>query len=90
MNHVRNLLEAAGIAVTMRNEFLGGGAGELPPTEAWPELWVAEEDYPRARQVIEQMDREAEAASWRCPRCGETIEGQFSACWNCGTSRPDR
>jgi ribosomal protein S27AE len=22
-----------------------------------------------------------------CPRCGETIEAEFDACWNCGTHR---
>jgi hypothetical protein len=25
---------------------------------------------------------------WHCPRCGEEIEGQFYACWQCGTQRP--
>ena len=23
---------------------------------------------------------------WTCPNCGEHIEKQFDACWNCGTS----
>ena len=22
--------------------------------------------------------------AWECPKCGEKIEGQFSACWKCG------
>lgn len=26
---------------------------------------------------------------WTCPACGQTLEGQFTECWNCGTSRPD-
>jgi predicted amidophosphoribosyltransferase len=26
--------------------------------------------------------------SWLCPGCGETIEGQFSDCWQCGAERP--
>jgi hypothetical protein len=24
---------------------------------------------------------------WRCVTCGEAVEGQFDACWSCGTSR---
>lgn len=28
----------------------------------------------------------ARGAAWTCPACGERIEGQFTACWNCGTS----
>lgn len=27
------------------------------------------------------------SATWWCPSCGETIEGQFQACWRCGTAR---
>jgi hypothetical protein len=27
--------------------------------------------------------------SWACPACGRTIEGQFTECWKCGTSRPE-
>lgn len=89
VNHVRNLLEAAGIEVRMKNEFLGGGAGELPPTEAWPELWVAEEDFAAAKRIVDELERGSSLPAWYCPGCGERIEGQFSACWNCGTSRPE-
>lgn len=27
---------------------------------------------------------------WRCTQCGEDVEPQFSACWNCQTPRPER
>ncbi|MEP0845567.1 MAG: DUF2007 domain-containing protein [Phycisphaerae bacterium] len=26
-------------------------------------------------------------APWTCGRCGERIEAQFTACWNCGAER---
>jgi hypothetical protein len=26
---------------------------------------------------------------WRCPGCGEIIDGPFEQCWNCGTAMPD-
>jgi len=25
--------------------------------------------------------------AWQCSECGETSEGQFTACWQCGTAR---
>ncbi|HEY9147956.1 MAG TPA: DUF2007 domain-containing protein [Gammaproteobacteria bacterium] len=89
VNHIRNLLEAAGIASRMKNEFLGGGVGELPPTEAWPELWVAVQDVPRAQQVIDELEQGGALPLWRCANCGEEVEGQFTACWNCGAPRTE-
>ena len=68
-------------------------AGELPPTECWPELWVTEDhQFAKARSLVEAMlaiDMET-ASDWCCRRCGEDIEGQFSECWNCGIDRPMR
>ncbi|MCS0464278.1 DUF2007 domain-containing protein, partial [Burkholderia mallei] len=29
-------------------------------------------------------------APWRCARCGETLDAQFTACWHCGASRDPR
>jgi hypothetical protein len=29
------------------------------------------------------------AGPWSCPGCGETLEGQFTECWNCGAARPE-
>lgn len=90
VNHVRNLLEAAGIEVSVKNEFLGGGAGDiLPPTETWLELWVEERDYVAAKRVVEELESTEKLPWWRCPNCGERVEGQFTVCWNCGTPRPE-
>ncbi|MCW8918091.1 MAG: DUF2007 domain-containing protein [Gammaproteobacteria bacterium] len=87
--HLRNLLEGAGIVCRMKNEFLYSAAGELPPTEAWPELWVAAADFDRAQALItEATSDKSHLPSWQCGHCGETVEGQFSACWRCGTVRP--
>ena len=24
---------------------------------------------------------------WSCPKCAESVDGDFECCWNCGTSR---
>lgn len=83
--HLRNVLEAAGIACQVRNDRLGGVVGEIPFVECWPELWVRHPgDLLRARALIDEALRPAgEAESWLCPGCGERIESQFAQCWRC-------
>ena len=89
INHYKNLLQAEGIRCEIRNEHLGSILGEIPFFEVWPELWVVDDlNYDRATQLIAGADSESPTASWKCGKCGEDNEGQFAACWNCGTS-PD-
>ncbi|MDX1592999.1 MAG: DUF2007 domain-containing protein [Gammaproteobacteria bacterium] len=89
VGHLRALLEAQGIACVMRNEYLGGGAGELPPHECEPELWVVDaDDWERAKALVDAQLGPAAAEPWTCPGCGERIEGQFAQCWNCGREAP--
>jgi Putative prokaryotic signal transducing protein len=88
--HLKNLLEQAGIASFIKNQYLSSGVGELPVFESAPELWVySEEDAPRAAAVIRDAlrpDVSGAADSWRCSACGESNEGQFGACWRCGAT----
>jgi hypothetical protein len=62
----------------------------LPLPEFWPALCVLnDDDYPRAMQLLREV-REAGATSgaeWKCAACGETVPGNFTACWNCGVQR---
>jgi hypothetical protein len=91
VGHLRQMLENHHIACIAKNEFLIGGAGELPPTECWPELWVAEDhQYEKAKALVDAFvaATEASAPAWHCPACGEWLEGQFTQCWKCGEGRP--
>ena len=91
VGHLRQLLECQHIECIAKNEFLLGGVGEIPPTECWPELWVVEDfQYEKARQLVEGFLASApdNDADWHCPECGVRLEGQFTACWRCGTERP--
>ena len=89
VSHVRNLLEAAGIPGELRNMTLGGGAGELPLGECEPEVWVKPHNRERAEAMIrDALSGESEAPAWRCPGCGESLEGVFDTCWSCGAHRP--
>ena len=87
INHLRNLLESIDIRCQVKNEVLAGAAGELPPTECWPELWVVESTQAaKAEAAIKAALSTDESAgpAWSCPECGERIESQFTQCWQCG------
>lgn len=56
---IKSMLEAEGIAATIKNELGSAAAGcGLPVKDnpslawAWPEVWVADEDYDRAIELI--------------------------------------
>lgn len=91
--YLKQVLSDNGIACILRNEFLGGAAGELPIVETWPELWVVDDaQAERAIELIEAVEaaRVGDPGAWDCPGCGETIEAGFDVCWQCGTPRPAR
>jgi hypothetical protein len=84
--HLRNVLAAEGIGCWIMNDRLGGALGEIPFVECWPELWLERPgDALRAQGLIELALRAApEGDPWTCRGCGESVERQFAACWNCG------
>ncbi len=85
VHHAKNVLEAAGIAAAVRNEFLSSAMGELPPAECQAELWVMNDaDAARAEALLRAPP--LGGASWLCRRCGERSEPQFTHCWRCGAA----
>jgi hypothetical protein len=91
IGHLKNVLATFGIKCIAKNVDLMSAAGELPPIECWPELWVVDDDkFGRAQAILKQTLAPLESVKkpWRCVGCGETIEGQFTECWNCGRERP--
>lgn len=93
VGHLKNVLATFGIRCVTRNLDLSSAAGELPPIECWPELWVVDEQKcVRAKAILKQTLAPLQSVKkpWRCRGCGEEIEGQFSECWNCGQSRDRR
>ena len=42
VTHIKHVLEMHDIACYIQGEYRSGAAGELPPTETWPELWVVD------------------------------------------------
>jgi hypothetical protein len=84
--HARNLLQAEGIDVLVRNAVLSSAMGELPPAECQAELWVMnEQDAARAQEIL---NRRISGPEWTCA-CGENLGPQFTQCWKCGAYRRD-
>ena len=87
IGHLKNVLESQGIECVIKNTYLAGAVGELPPIECWPELWVVEDERcNEAEAVLKETLSPVVGLEkpWKCKKCGEMIEGQFSECWNCG------
>lgn len=93
LEYLRRLCAARGIGAFVRNATNAGlAAGEMAPVVVPPELWVTSEDFEAARRILRDTEKAFAARSgpsWRCPRCGETLEPQFEVCWRCGTERPE-
>ena len=93
VGHMHSLLESEGVPCEIRNAGAAGLAGEIPHTQVYPELWVLDKlDEPRAREIIRTYrDKDAAtpmAPDWTCPKCGETVDGVYAECWNCGADAP--
>ena len=90
---LKGLLESQGIAAEVRGEALFSVRGEVPATpDTLPSVWVMDEtQVARALEFVAEYERGTASTSehpWRCPNCGETLDPQFTACWQCGTARP--
>jgi hypothetical protein len=79
-----DLLNQAGIAASVQRFFASGIAGEIPPDQALPEVWVVDDDQLEpARRLLDDL-RRAPQRRWVCRQCQELVEGAFEQCWNCG------
>jgi hypothetical protein len=90
IHHLKNLLQAGGIACRVLGESLASAAGELPLTECAMRLCVEDDrDERRALELLAEMRAPARCMgpAWHCPACAEVLEAQFTACWHCGTAR---
>jgi hypothetical protein len=77
-----------GIRTTVQRVFAGSIAGELPPDQAQPELWIDDDqELQRAARLLDEF-RHPRSRCWACPGCQEIIDGPFEQCWNCGGAMP--
>jgi len=90
---IRGFLESHGIAAVVRGDLLAGGWGELPVDLC--AVWITDDRrFGDAERLLRDFLHGTTAGTggetdWICPQCGEHIEGQFTACWQCAAQRPD-
>ena len=85
LGSMSSALNEEGIETEIRNDILGGAAGEIAPGETWVELWVvneaqAEAATQRIKEILEQPERDDRL----CNRCQESNPATFDVCWQCG------
>ena len=88
---LHDFLDRHRIRSVVLRDFLVGAAGELPADIA-PTLWlIDDEDLARARELLTAFLTPpaipADSEPWTCPSCGEPVEADFDACWNCSRLR---
>ena len=95
---VKNLLADEGIEGFVEGEYLQGALGDLPWLAVAPQVMVRPASEEAARRIVREYDEQRSAragsaaggagATWRCPKCGEEVDGDFEVCWNCQSARP--
>ena len=87
---IKDLLAQEGIESFVFNENAQSGAGQLPLTEIYPEVWVAKDrDLANAKSVVQQFEKSPPspgAADRGCATCGQLNPAGFEICWNCQAS----
>lgn len=83
---VQGLLNEAGIESQILNEYAQGGTGEIPFTQAYPEIWlVNESDTEKAKEIIRLFEtRQQPGEEIVCCKCHEPNPDTFETCWRCG------
>jgi hypothetical protein len=83
-----DLLRQAGVDASVQRAYASSIAGEIPPDQALPEVWVLDDAQLEPARVLLHRLRHLPERRWLCPGCGESIEGPFEQCWNCGALMP--
>jgi Putative prokaryotic signal transducing protein len=83
-----DMLTHSGIDANVQRAYASSIAGELPPDQSLPEVWVMDDStLESARQLLAQL-RHPPSRHWCCRVCQEQIDGPFEQCWNCGAAMP--
>jgi hypothetical protein len=83
-----DMLRDQGLDASMQRYFLSGAAGDLPPDQCLPEIWVQDDaQQARGKEILAEIQRTPQR-NWLCRACGERIEGGFEQCWNCLAPMP--
>ena len=80
-------LKQAGFSASVQRYFLSGLAGEMPPDQCFPEVWITHDhEETDAKAFLHALQNQPQR-SWQCV-CGELVEGGFEQCWRCARLMP--
>ena len=83
-----DMLTQGGLAATVQRAFASSIAGEIPPDQALPEIWVSDDSELEAARTLLHQLRHGPNRHWVCRTCHERVDGPFEQCWNCGAAMP--
>ena len=83
-----DMLRQGGIAASVQRAYSSSIAGEIPPDQALPEIWIDDDERLEAARALLHELRHPRVRHWVCPGCRERIDGPFEQCWNCGQAMP--
>ena len=81
-------LQQAGYSASVQRYFLGSVAGQLPPDQCQPEVWLTNDEEESGARALLHALQNMPQRRWLCHQCGETVEGGFEQCWRCGAAMP--
>jgi hypothetical protein len=81
------MLRDDGVHASVQREYLGAAAGQLPPDQCLPEVWIEDDAQLELAERLLHAIRHRPQHRWTC-RCGELVEGGFDQCWCCGAAMP--
>jgi len=85
-NLILHLLEHHNINVKILNQYTQGALGELPFTQAYPEIWVEEKHGDSAKKLIKNFEKlPLNNNTVFCCNCNEVNPENFETCWSCGS-----
>ena len=83
-----DMLTQGGYDASVQRAYASSIAGQIPPDQSLPEVWVMEDSQlDAARKLLHEL-RNTPARHWVCPSCRERVDGPFEQCWNCGAGMP--
>ena len=83
-----DMLGHAGVEATVQRQYASSVAGEVPPDQTLPEIWIQDAaQFDQATRLLHEL-RHPPHRRWTCTGCAEWIDGPFEQCWNCGAAMP--
>ncbi len=80
-------LQLEGISASVQRQYLAGIAGDLPPDQCQPEVWIHHHSQEAQARTLLFHLQNVPQHRWLCA-CGELVEGGFEQCWHCAAWMP--